>query len=245
MRVKFLECHLRRIFQCLRVPFLTGLLGTAGEGVIKFAWFTFVVPAGTAAPHFMFDGPGANNRGVNGSAIRISQVPFLNPNPYGFGAASGVVPTGWSTASAPNGITRTITPGNNYVDIRVSGTPTGNSGFNITFNGTSDTPAALGDALIGEVDMAIIDAAGLSSLTSARVRMYEMDANGSSLASGSTAQTLQTARTTYNTARTLNQAGVGGDGGVKAARMRFEFDFTAATPVDVTFRIYAAGLRRT
>jgi len=49
------------------------ILGGFGTGALT-ASFTFVIPAGTAAPHLLLDGPGASNRGVSISQIRITQV---------------------------------------------------------------------------------------------------------------------------------------------------------------------------
>jgi uncharacterized protein YmfQ (DUF2313 family) len=166
-------------------------------------------------------------------------------NPRGEGlvpGSPGTMPTHW-TLNVGAGLTRQVVGagvvnGMPYVDIRVSGTPTGTSGQIIAVEAVAGVPATSGEIWTSSAWLAIVggSTAGLTNM-----RWNTQGTNGTSSTEvtvnviiGTISGTLQR----FATTRPLNNAGT------THLRAGVEYNYAAGVPFDFTIRIAGAQIER-
>jgi len=154
----------------------------------------------------------------------------------------GTQPTNTGWEGSQSGLTRTITQGIGYVDVRYAGTAIANNRIDNNFGILNDVAGIAGDKREGFFDMDIINGVGadpLSTFTGQLIRIREIEADGVTQAgSGTQAIVFAPGRQVYSYKRHIS--------GVTAAftQVRLEFNYIATQVVDITFRIYEAGIRQ-
>lgn len=170
-------------------------------------------------------------------------------NPSGQGAVAGspgTLPTNWIGSATLDGVSRSIigtgtdtTTGLPYVDVRLSGTSsTGGTQIPLTFDSTSQVAAALGQAWIPSLHLAVVGGSttGISALV-IRHRFYN---------SGGTALTARDSSLLTGLSGTLARfvgSGFAATDATTASTMSMiALDYANSTAIDVTLRIAGVQL---
>jgi hypothetical protein len=189
-----------------------------------------------------FDHSGGSSLGLLIEEARTNSI----RNSQAGGAATGVsgtMPTNWSAATAPNGLTREIVGtgtinGLSYIDIRYNGTTTATTGFGIFFDGPAASAAVAGQTWTSSVYVALVG--GTVSGTN-NIYVYAQETNGSTNVQQSVSNfraSLTSSLQRFSVTRTFTEATA------THSRGSIAMDYTSGATIDITLRIAAPQLEQ-
>lgn len=199
----------------------SGNLQTAGVDVPRW----HVTPGGLIAPGRLYEPTSTNSLRNNSMQNAVAGSP-------------GTAPDNWIATGSVNNLTQTIvgtgTVNNiDYIDVRVAGTPNTGGTWFISFEGNQQIAALLNQVWSASAYIQLVGGS-LTNLTNIGLAISERDAAGAFLAFGLTTTTLTATALNqqyYYQVRTLANASTA------FVRPGFQFDYTNAQAIDITFRI--------
>ncbi len=194
-------------------------------------------------PRFSYDAAITTLRGLALEGARTNSL--RNSTMVGAVAGTpGTNPTNWTYTSGSALVKEIVAVGSangmDYIDIRISGTPSATSGHVMSMETTTQIAALQGQSWTGSLYASLI-AGSVTNVGAVRINIIEMDAGGATLQTtfgSSFRDSLTSTLQRFAAVRTLT------DASTAFVRMRWEFGYTISLPVDFTIRLAAPQLEQ-